>query len=276
MNKCSLSQGQTDLGAKGPTEQRTAGQSNCNQAAGGVLDFSSDSEEEGEAGTSRALTAANPDGAQGPAAGHGCLKESFTELFLQGLGPVDVRETSARLGDEASRDPEEDDWSPLDISDMELEEISKSPVAGTSRSPVHKKPEEMTRRTAERDVVPESDEDDRQVHYSEESESLLDPRPIPLKHPSRNDLGAGGKKVMRKQKTEDRIESFSSSDDDTEFGQGQLATPKRTSSGRVTFTTLKSKQLQQTSTSRARQGGGTSNVATIDALLGKESTVKKM
>ncbi|XP_041926094.1 DNA excision repair protein ERCC-6-like 2 [Alosa sapidissima] len=228
------SAGQTDLGARGSTEQQqTAGRSNGNQAAVDVLDFSSDSEEEGEASTSRAgapSTAATTDGAQGSAVtGHGCLKESFTELFLQGLhGHAAAKETGTGSGDEGSsgagtsKSPAEgtvdsQGWSPLNLSDMETEDAgekqsSESPDAGASKRPARKKleEEETTRaRALETGVVSETDEDDQPVDSStEESEDLLAPRPSP------------------------------------------------------TFTTLK------TSTGRAGQGREASHVGTIDALLG--------
>ncbi|KAG5260826.1 hypothetical protein AALO_G00297020 [Alosa alosa] len=227
------SAGQTDLGARGSTEQQqTAGRSNGNQAAVDVLDFSSNSEEEGEASTSRAgapSTAATTDGAQGSAVtGHGCLKESFTELFLQGLhGHAAAKETGTGSGDEGSggagtsKSPAEgtvdsQGWSPLNLSDMETEDAgekqsSESPDAGASKSPARKKLEEETTRARalETGVVSETDEDDQPVDSStEESEDLLAPRPSP------------------------------------------------------TFTTLK------TSTGRAGQGREASHVGTIDALLG--------
>ncbi|XP_062372183.1 DNA excision repair protein ERCC-6-like 2 [Sardina pilchardus] len=185
------SAGQTDRGAKGSAEQQTAGPSNGNQAAVDVLDFSSDSEDEGEAGTSRAGTssaAAAADGEQGSAApGHGCLKESFTELFLQGLhghaatrkvGTGDSDEGSGGAGAEGTVDSQ--GWSPLNLSDIEMEDAgekqsSESPDASTSRSTARKEleeKEEMARaRALERGVVSETD------YSTEESEDLLAPRP---------------------------------------------------------------------------------------------------
>lgn len=259
----------------------------------GVLDFSSDSEEEGAAGTSKASTAAPLDGAQQyTATGHCCLKESFTELFLQGLQAstaTGAKETGTATSNESAscRDGgtvDSQGWSPLNLSDVEMEEMgerqrSESSSASRSRSPAHETRKETTttRQREDGGVVLETDEDERPADDStEESEDLLAPQPTRAKCSSKKDSSAGKKKAKRTRKMEDVNDSFSSSDDDHELREGQPATLKRKSPCTggspkgITFTSVKDKQSQQSSTRTARPGEGISNVGTIDALLGNK------
>ncbi|KAL2079540.1 hypothetical protein ACEWY4_025284 [Coilia grayii] len=299
------STGQSRAGAEGPMVPPTAEPSSGTRATPGVLDFSSEEEEEGEGdgeagGSSRVSTSAKPDEAKGTTAGHGgCLMGSFSELFLQGLGRTDAGVTSINRGDEGSKEEEEeggdahgagpsrsagkgaaepDEWSQLsdgfvaELEEIEVRQSLNASVASMPTSPAHRGLEDTSRQEAEKDVVLETDEEDQHGHSSEEeSEDLLAPHPTSVKHQAKKDPCVNKKEAMKIQTRPDEVMDSFSSDDDAE---GQLTTLNRKSSGgngchkNVTFTAVKDKEPQQTSTGRPRQGGGTANVGTIDALLG--------